>query len=61
METITKTMKKHYFRRGIIYFLTCNLVLNTWLPAVLAEVVLQPGGVIEGNINVDPLAGESRK
>ena len=57
METITKTMKKRYFRRGIIYFLTCNLVLNTWLPAVLAEVVLQPGGVIEGNITVDPLTG----
>jgi filamentous hemagglutinin family protein len=57
METITKIMKKRYLRRFIIYILTCNLILNTWLPAVLAEVVLQPNGVIEGNITVTPLAG----
>ena len=57
METIAKIMKKRYFRRGIIYFLTCNLILNTWLPAVLAEVVLQSGGVIEGDITVTSLAG----
>ncbi len=38
METITNTMKKRYLRRGIIYFLTCNLILNTWLPAALAAV-----------------------
>jgi len=55
METISKTMKKRYLRRGIIYFLTCNLVLNSWLPAVMAEVVLQQNGMIEGIINVDPL------
>jgi filamentous hemagglutinin family protein len=57
METITKIMKMRYLRRFIIYFLTCNLVLNTWLPAVLAEVVLQPNGIIEGDITVTPLAG----
>ena len=53
METITKIMKKRYLRRGIIYFLTCNLVLNTWLPAVMAEVVLQ--SEIHGTIDVSPL------
>jgi filamentous hemagglutinin family protein len=55
METIKKILKKRYLRRGIIYFLICNLVLNTWLPAVFAEVILQPNGVIEGNINVSSL------
>ena len=50
-------MKKHYLRRGIIYFLTCNLILNNWLPTVLAEVVLQPGGVKNGIITVTPLDG----
>jgi len=57
METITKIMKKRYLRRGIIYFLTCNLILNTWLPAVLAQVVLQTDGVKNGIITVDPLNG----
>ena len=55
METITKIMKKRCLRRGIIYFLTCNLILNTWLPAVLAQVVLQPDGVKNGTITVNPL------
>ena len=57
METITKIMKKRYLRRGIIYFLTCNLILNTWLPAVLADVVLQTNGVKNGDITVSPLDG----
>jgi len=48
-------MKKRCLRRGIIYFLTCNLILNTWLPTVLAQVVLQPYGVKEGIITVNPL------
>ena len=48
-------MKKRYLRRVIIYFLTCNLILNTWLPAVLAEVVLQSDGVKNGTITVTPL------
>jgi filamentous hemagglutinin family protein len=56
MNTITKMMKKRYLRRVIIYFLTCNLILNTWLPSVLAEVVLQPDGVINGNVTVAPLS-----
>jgi filamentous hemagglutinin family protein len=56
METVTNMMKKRYLRRGIIYFLTCNLILNTWLPAVLAEVVLQPDGLINGTITVSSLA-----
>jgi filamentous hemagglutinin family protein len=55
MVTVTNIMKKRSLRRGIIYFLTCNLILNTWLPAVLAEVVLQPDGLINGNITVSPL------
>jgi len=55
MDTILKlkTMKKCCLRRGLIYFLTCNLIFNTWLPAVMAEVVLQQN--IEGNITVSPL------
>jgi filamentous hemagglutinin family protein len=31
--------------------------VNTFLPAALAEVVLLPDGVINGNITVDPLGG----
>lgn len=56
METILKIIKRRYLRRGIIYFLTCSLIMNTWLPAVMAEVVLQPDGLINGNITVTPLA-----
>jgi filamentous hemagglutinin family protein len=48
METITKIMKMRYLRRFIIYFLTCNLVLNTWLPAVLATPTPIDGGFTEG-------------
>ncbi len=48
METISKTIKKHYLRRGIIYFLTCSLILNTWLPAVLAIVPPAPGALPSG-------------
>jgi filamentous hemagglutinin family protein len=36
MDIVTEMMKKHYLRRAIIYFLTCNLILGAWLPAVLA-------------------------
>ena len=50
METITKTMKKRYFRRGIIYFLTCSLILNTSLPAVLA-------GPVGGVVDINPING----
>jgi len=56
METVINMMKKRYLRRGIIYFLTCNLILNTWLPAVLAEVVLEADGLINGDIAVSSLA-----
>jgi len=48
METISKIMKKRYLRRGIIYFLTFNLVLNTWLPAVMAVVPPAPGALPSG-------------
>jgi len=48
METVTKILKKRYLRRGIIYFLTCNLILNTWLPAVLAVVPPAPGALPSG-------------
>jgi len=46
METITKIMKKRCLRKGIIYFLTWCLVLNTSLPAVLAGPI---GGVVDTN------------
>ena len=39
----------------MIYFLTWCLVLNTSLPVALAEVMLQPDGVINGDITVTPL------
>ena len=41
-------MKKRYLRRGIIYFLIFNLILNTWLPAVLAVVPPDPGALPSG-------------
>jgi len=44
-------------RRSVIYFLAFSLVVNAWLPAALAEVVLQPDGVINGDIDVTPLNG----
>ena len=50
-----KIMKRGYLRRGIIYFLTCNLILNTWLPAVLAAPA---GGVFtEGTGKITQGAG----
>jgi filamentous hemagglutinin family protein len=36
MERISKTFKRQYFRKVIIYFLTWCLIVNTSLPAVLA-------------------------
>ena len=55
MKNVRKTFKRQYFRKVIIYFLTWCLVFNTSLPVVLAEVVLQPDGVINGDITVTPL------
>ncbi|MFC1793644.1 hypothetical protein ACFL3Q_08675, partial [Planctomycetota bacterium] len=55
MESLRKTFKRGYFREVVIYFLTCCMVLNTSLPVALAEVVLQPDGVINGDITVTPL------
>ena len=57
MKSLRKKLRGRYFRKVIIYFLTWCMVLNTSLPAVLAEVVLQPDGVKNGNITVTPLGG----
>ncbi|MGB2863659.1 MAG: Ig-like domain-containing protein [Sedimentisphaerales bacterium] len=50
METITKIMKKRCLRRGIIYFLTWCLVLNTSLPTLLA-------GPTGGDVDTNPING----
>jgi hypothetical protein len=52
MKNLRKKFKGRYLRKGIIYFLSWCLVVNTFLPAALAEVVLQPDGVINGSITV---------
>jgi len=57
MKNLRKKFKGRYFRKGLIYFLSWCLVVNTFLPAALAEVVLLPDGVINGSITVDPLGG----
>jgi len=61
MKDLRKKTRGRYFREVVIYFLTCCLVLNTSLPVALAEVVLQPEGVINGIITVDPLGGGSNQ
>jgi filamentous hemagglutinin family protein len=55
MEKLRKKMRRGCFREVVIYFLICCMVLNTSLPAVLAEVVLQ--SQINGTIDVSPLGG----
>ncbi|MHC4437580.1 MAG: Ig-like domain-containing protein, partial [Planctomycetota bacterium] len=57
MKNLRKKIRGRYLRKGIIYFLSWCLVVNTFLPAAMAEVVLMPDGVIEGSISVDPLGG----
>lgn len=57
MKNLRKTIKWRYLRKGVIYFLSWCMVVNTFLPAAMAEVVLMPDGVINGNITVDPLGG----
>ncbi len=46
MEGVARKLKRQYFRKAIIYFLTCCLILNTSLPAVLA---LGSGNVINSS------------
>jgi filamentous hemagglutinin family protein len=48
METITKIINKRYVRRFIIYFLTYSLILNTWLPVVLATPTPSGSGFTVG-------------
>lgn len=36
MKSVIRKLKARYFRKVVIYFLTCCLILNTSLPAVLA-------------------------
>jgi len=57
MKNLRKKFRGQYFRKGIIYFLSWCLVVNTFLPAAMAEVVLMPGGEINGSISVTPLGG----
>lgn len=58
MKSLRKKIRgRYFFRKGIIYFLSWCLVVNTFLPAALAEVVLQPGGEINGSITVTELGG----
>ncbi|MHC4205283.1 MAG: Ig-like domain-containing protein [Planctomycetota bacterium] len=55
MERIRRSLKGRSWRKVITYFLTCCLFLNMSLPVASAEVVLQPDGVIRGEIDVSPL------
>jgi len=50
MKRVMRILKARYSRQVIIYLLICCLVLNTWLPAVLAT----PSGVspIQGSFSV---------
>jgi filamentous hemagglutinin family protein len=57
MKNLRKKLRGRCFRKGLIYFLSWCLVVNTFLPAAMAEVVLLPDGVINGSITVDPLGG----
>ncbi len=57
MESLRRKIKGRCFRKVVIYFLTCCLILNTLLPGALAEVVLQPDGIKNGSITVTPLGG----
>src|SRR4030042_571651 len=54
MKRIKRSLKGRYFRKVVIYFLTCCLLLNTSLTVAVAEVVLQPEGVKRGDITVSP-------
>lgn len=45
METTRKSLKGSFYRKLVIYFLMYSLILNTSLPAVLADAV---PGMIEG-------------
>ncbi len=54
MKSIKRKIKWRYIRKGFIYFLTWCLVLNTSLPAVMADVV---PGMIEGENVVVGSAG----
>jgi filamentous hemagglutinin family protein len=53
MERIKTSLKGHYWRKVITYFLTCCLFLNTSLPVVLADEV---PGMIEGEAVVQGTA-----
>lgn len=53
MEAVSKIMKRRSFRKTIIYFLTCNLVFNTWMPVVLAVVPPAPGALPSGGSVTD--------
>jgi filamentous hemagglutinin family protein len=44
MERINRSLKGHYWRKVITYFLTCCLLFNTSLPAVMATPT---GGVVD--------------
>ncbi len=55
MKSNDTILKSNYVRRAVICLLTCCLIFNT--SVVLAEVVLQPDGIINGDINVTPLGG----
>ena len=57
MKRISTIFKKHFFRETLIYVLVYCLIVNTSLSVLLADVVLQPDGVINGSITVTDLGG----
>jgi len=59
MERVGKTLKKQSFRKVIIYFLTCCMVFNTSLPAVLATPANGVFKVGTGTINDNVAGGDN--
>jgi filamentous hemagglutinin family protein len=48
VERVRRKMKVWNLRKSIIYFLTSCLMLNTWLPSVLADVPPAPNALPSG-------------
>ena len=56
MQSRVRLLRQHYFRKGIICFLVCSLILNATLPVVVA---LESGNIIRSSgIIGDPTWGD---
>ncbi len=53
MKSMTRTLRGRYLRKAVVYFLTYCMIVNTWLPAVLATpaggvFTVGTGTIVEG-------------